>query len=176
VGFGHFHPMGPVKQLERAAGTAAHVIRHPLAATAYAAGVVRGLAGAGLRVLSGDGDVDAPTRAEATAVPSPHVPPQRPEPAPLHESFATEPKATSRESAHGRSGADADIDEWAAEFDDVDVETPVGTTGAGTGYNPDTAEADLQQPGTEPLLDPGTAKAVRSESQMMQKAADPDKG
>ena len=94
----------------------------------------------------------------------------------MHESFATEPKATSRASAHGRSGADADIDEWAAELDDVDVETPVGTTGAGTGYNPDTAEADLQQPGTEPLLDPGTAKAIRSESQMMQKAADPDKG
>ena len=168
--------MGPVKQLERAAGTAAHVIRHPLAATAYAAGVVRGLAGVGLRALSGHGDLDSPSRAEAPARPSPHVPTQRPEQTPLHESFATEPKATSRESTHGRSGADADIDEWAAEFDDVDVETPVGTTGAGTGYNPDTAEADLQQPGTEPLLDPGTAKAIRSESQMMQKAADPDKG
>jgi hypothetical protein len=94
----------------------------------------------------------------------------------LRESFATEPKATSRASEHGRSGNDAGIDEWAAEVDDVDIETPVGTTGADVGHNPDTAEADLQQPGTEPLLDPATAKSVRSEAAMMQKAADPDKG
>jgi hypothetical protein len=63
----------------------------------------------------------------------------------------------------------------AEETGEVDVETPVGTTGADAGHNPDTAEADLQQPGTEPLFDPGTAKSVRKEAAMMQRAADPDK-
>jgi hypothetical protein len=35
---------------------------------------------------------------------------------------------------------------------------------------------DLQQPGTEPLMDPATVNAVKSESETMQRAADPDKG
>jgi hypothetical protein len=96
------------------------------------------------------------------------------------EAFATEPKAVSRESAHGGSDfADADVDAWEDEArdgldhgEDVDIETPVGTTGADVGHNPDTAEADLQQPGTPGLLDPSVAKAVRSESEMLQKAAE----
>jgi hypothetical protein len=56
-----------------------------------------------------------------------------------------------------------------------DVETPVGTTGAGEAFNPDTAETDLQQPGTEPLVDPSTTKAVASEAETLGQAADPDK-
>ena len=186
--------MEPVKLLERAASTAAHAVRHPISSTAYAVGVVRGLAGAavhGVTVRPHDRE-PSPGQEQSRERPTerPHVVEQRtapaaeqdvppPSPTPLHESFATEPTATSRESAHGRS-ADAEIDAWAEEAtdfdDDVDIETPVGTTGAGVGHNPDTAEADLQQPGTEPLLDPSTAKAVRSEAAMMQKAADPDKG
>jgi hypothetical protein len=55
-----------------------------------------------------------------------------------------------------------------------EVETPVGTTGAGEGYNPDTGETDLQQPGTEPLMDPSTTKAVASESETLRRAADRD--
>ncbi len=43
---------------------------------------------------------------------------------------------------------------------DLDLETPVGTTGADVGFNPDTAEADLQQPGTAPGVEPGLASAV----------------
>ena len=101
------------------------------------------------------------------------------------ESFATEPKAVSRESAHGGGSAinDAEIDAWIDEAmegldtrPDIDIETPVGTTGAGAGYNPDTAEADLQQPGTQPVLDPATAKAILKEAETLRKAADPDKG
>jgi hypothetical protein len=57
-----------------------------------------------------------------------------------------------------------------------EVTTPVGTTGAGSSYNPDTAETDLQQPGTEPLMDPSTTKAVASEYETLRRAADPDKG
>ena len=56
------------------------------------------------------------------------------------------------------------------------VTTMVGTTGAGAAYNPDTAETDLQQPGTEPLMDPSTTKAVASESEILRRAVDPDKG
>lgn len=52
-----------------------------------------------------------------------------------------------------------------------DVTTPVGTTGADVATNPDTAESDLQQPGTEPLVDPATAKALRSETSRMRRAA-----
>jgi hypothetical protein len=55
------------------------------------------------------------------------------------------------------------------------VTTPVGTTAADDATNPDTADRDLQQPGTEPLVDPATTKAIRSEQQILSRAADPDK-
>jgi len=54
-----------------------------------------------------------------------------------------------------------------------DLTTPVGTTAAGESALPNT---DLQQPGTEPLMDPATVNAARSEAEIMQRAADPDKG
>lgn len=190
----------PVKLLERATGTAVHIVRHPIASVAYAAGLARGLAGAavhGVTVTGHDPEAgQVPTPRADTGVPEPQrVPKPVPDPAdlpepiviepePAGEAFATEPKATSRDSEHGRSGGDEQIDEWqemaaaaaiAEEAGDVDIETPVGTTGADVGHNPDTAEADLQQPGTEPLFDPGTAKSVRKEAAMMQRAADPDK-
>lgn len=63
-----------------------------------------------------------------------------------------------------------------AEGDTSEVTTPVGTTGAAAATNPDTTDTDLQQPGTEPLVDPATVKAVASESEMLQKGADLDKG
>lgn len=54
-----------------------------------------------------------------------------------------------------------------------EVRTPAGTTAAAPGHNPSTGETDLEQPGTEPLLDPSLTKAVKSESETMRKAADP---
>lgn len=182
--------MHPVKLLERAASGAAHAIRHPISSTAYAAGVARGLAGAALHGRTADGhDPDLgssdarahhmPAQRRGPAAEYDDVPP--PEPTPLHESFATEPKATSRRSEHGRPASDEEIDAWIDEAmargggtDDVDIETSVGTTGVSAGYNPDTAEADLQQPGTEPLMDPSTTKAVKSESEMLRKDAERD--
>ena len=114
--------------------------------------------------IPGPGDLPEPIVIEATDEPG--------------ESFATEPKAVSRESAHGGGRAtDAEIDAWMNEAmarDDVDIETPVGTTGAEVGHNPDTAEADLQQPGTPPVPDPGVAKSVRSECEILRKDADRD--
>lgn len=62
-----------------------------------------------------------------------------------------------------------------AEAEDV-LLTPSGIPAAGDGVNPDTTETDLHQPGTEPLMDPATTKAVASESDVLRRAADPDKG
>jgi hypothetical protein len=53
-----------------------------------------------------------------------------------------------------------------------DVPTPVGTTGAGAGSNPDTGDTDLQQPGTEGIVEPGTAKSVATEAEQMRRAAE----
>jgi hypothetical protein len=55
---------------------------------------------------------------------------------------------------------------------DVGVSTPVGTTGAAPAYNPDTAESDLQQRGTEQIMEPSTTKRIKSEADMMRKAAE----
>lgn len=62
-----------------------------------------------------------------------------------------------------------------AEAEDV-LRTPSGIPAAGDGINPDTTETDLHQPGTEPIMDPATVKAVASEAEMMRRAADTDKG
>ena len=91
---------------------------------------------------------------------------------------ATEPKATTRDEEHGeaalqRAEAEEIAEETAEAFPagEVGIETPVGTTGADVGHNPDTAEADLQQPGTAPLVDDATVKAVKSTSKTARKSA-----
>jgi outer membrane biosynthesis protein TonB len=61
-----------------------------------------------------------------------------------------------------------------AEVED-ELRTPSGIPAAGDGFNPDTDRTDLHQPGTEPLMDPGTVKAAAAELRIMQRAADPDK-
>lgn len=62
--------------------------------------------------------------------------------------------------------------EEVVEVEGREVMTPAGTTGAAPGYNPDTAESDLTQPGTEPLLDESTVKSVASESEQLRQAAE----
>jgi hypothetical protein len=57
-----------------------------------------------------------------------------------------------------------------------DVRTPSGIPAAGEGTNPSTTEPSLEQPGTEPLVDPATAKQVASESRTMQQAAETHPG
>jgi hypothetical protein len=94
------------------------------------------------------------------------------EPAEPHDAVVTEPSTVTA------VGDDEEIPSSAVPFEDEDTEvtTPVGTTGAGPGYNPDTNETDLQQPGTEPLMDPSTTKRIKSESDTLRRASDPDKG
>ena len=91
---------------------------------------------------------------------------------------AGEPRGASRDEEHGDASLQrAELDEIAEETaealpgGDVDVETPVGTTGAGVGFNPDTAEADLQQPQTQPLVDPALTKTVKSAQRTGKKAS-----
>jgi hypothetical protein len=92
----------------------------------------------------------------------------------------TEPHAASRDEEHGDAALQrAELDELREEIAEtepagqVGVETPAGTTGADVAFNPDTAEADLHQPRTEELVDPATAKALRSEAARMRRASDP---
>jgi hypothetical protein len=152
------------KPLDTIATTTRDTVRHPvdtgLKAVGLSIGLVRGAAEAVAGVVAGhraeQPDEPAgrtgPTPPAATTEPPPEpvtiTPDEMPTPADLAERIERSP----------------------------DVTTPVGTTGAGHATNPDTTDTDLQQPGTEPLMDPATTKAVASEQAMMSRAADTDKG
>ena len=56
-----------------------------------------------------------------------------------------------------------------------DLRTPSGIPAADEGHDPDTTEHDLHRPGTGPLMDPATVKSIKSESEVMQRAADTNK-
>lgn len=169
-----------VKVTRGVVGGCAHAVTHPISSAGYAVGLARGAVAyvRGQRT-PGEPGADAgpvtPTPATTSAPPDAHTEPapQRAPAPPVAEPSATEPKSPSRNAAHGGPG-DATVDDWREEIEGgPDVETPVGTTGAGPGHNPDTGETDLQQPGTEPLMDPSLTKAIKSESETLQKAADP---
>lgn len=146
-------------------GKAAHAATHPVQTVTGVASRARELATA---VTGGGG---TPMTTEPADFPeAPPLRSVRPQ-----EPSTTEPKAPSRAAAH--SGRGEDIDDWQEEVeDDTEVTTPAGTTGAGPGYNPDTAETGLEQPDTEPLMDPSLTKAVKAEAETMRKASDPNSG
>ncbi len=85
---------------------------------------------------------------------------------------ATEPHASTRDEGHGdaqlQRAEQEEIAEEVAEAmpgGDLDLETPVGTTGADVGHNPDTAESDLRQPDTAPGVDPGLTSSIRKDEE-----------
>jgi hypothetical protein len=171
--------MEPVKLLERLACTATRAVRHPIASAAYAVGLARGLASAAVHGVTVTGhDPDAgrvpgqPTAGvgvpEPQRVPKPMPEPRATEdqiviePGPPGESFATEPKAVSRESEHGGQAAgDAEIDDWIDQA-------------MARGDDAEAARTEREEAGVEPLFDAGVAKAIRSESAMLQKGAERD--
>jgi hypothetical protein len=102
------------------------------------------------------------TKAPATKAPAKKAPAKK---APAKRAPATRAPAAPPLSA-------AEVLEDAA----TEVTTPVGTTGADVATNPATTDTDLQQPGTEPLMDPSTTKAVASQAATGARAADPHKG
>lgn len=117
---------------------------------------------------------DSPVDEARAAAPAKKAPAKK---TPAKKAAARKParKASSKQAAVLAPALGLSEDEVEAITDDGPV-TPSGIPAAGEGVNPDTTETDLHQPGTEPLMDPATVKAAVSESEMMRRAADPDKG
>lgn len=90
--------------------------------------------------------------------------------------FVPEAASPARADESFPAGAPADQPSRAGGPAEEPPRTPSGIEAADEAYNPDTAESDLHQPGTEPLVDPATAKSVRSEAATMRRAADNDRG
>lgn len=126
--------------ITRVTGTIRQSVQHPVRTASYGIGLARGVAAALLRAASGGRDEeqpeprsarpsppDRPTPAQASD-PGPsrvaveEFPPAAPQRAPgeVGESFATEPHAVSRASAHGGGGDDAEIDDWYGETEAED--------------------------------------------------------
>ncbi len=84
----------------------------------------------------------------------------------------TKTPAAKKAAAEGAVNETTPIEPPAPSPEPADLQTPVGTTAAAAGLNPDTAESDLNQPGTENIVEPSTAKEVASESDMLRKAAE----
>jgi len=154
------------KPLDTIATTTRDTVRHPidtgLKAVGLSIGLVRGVAGAVAGTVTGQ-------RAEQAEPPAPAETSR-----PAQADFSTAPRQEPITKTPGDLPTPADLAERIERS--ADVTTPVGTTGAGPAYNPDTSETDLQQPGTEPLMDPATTKAVASEYAVMRRASDTDKG
>lgn len=118
--------------------------------------------------------VEVPEVSEVSEVPEPATAPA-PRPAPSAKAAVLAPALGLSEDELPDAVLDDSTDD--AETDDADeLRTPSGIPAAGAGVNPDTTETDLHQPGTEPLMDPATVKAVASEAEVMRRASDPDKG
>jgi hypothetical protein len=122
-------------------------------------GVVRGAIRGIARAVNGHDRPDA-LAAQAGAWSAPSTDPvPRPEPAPLRPATAHEPTAASRAEAHG-GPAGRHGDDWTDEL--VEDEAPAP------------APQPAGEPATdEPLIDPGAARAVRKEAEVMQRAARP---
>ena len=136
-----------------AAGKAAHAVTHPVATVTTAAGQAKRVAA---NVI---GRHDTPSRTE-------------PEPEPV-DITTPDPAAAAEQAVAAEKARAAAQRPGTEESPDSAVTTPAGTTAAGPGYNPDTAESDLHQPDTEPLMDPSLTKKVRSEAETMRKASEP---
>jgi len=112
----------------------------------------------------------APEKPAATKAPATKAPAKKTTAKKTTAKKTTAKKTTAKKAdARPRSAAEV-LDDSATE-----VTTPAGTTGADVATNPDTTDTDLQQPGTAPLMDPATTKAVASEATRGARAADPGK-
>lgn len=157
-------------------GQLVHAASHPVSTASYVVGVVRGLGAEVIRTgaeLIGSRPEEGASAARGPVtpfepvrlVPEPHAeaaPQVAPEP--LNESFATEPTAVTRASAHGGGGRDADIDDWLGE-----AELEIDPTGdLATGSVVEALELG-DRPG-EDQVDHAAVKAVLSESQRLRGA------
>lgn len=168
--------------VERPVEVVLHALKNPLSTVSYGVGLIRGAAGALVRAASGGG---GPAHAEWIAPPEPvseealdqpleeseesgvllgdHLEPAEPQaPGEPGEQFATEPTAVTRASAHGGGGRDEQLDDWYGETDADD---------AGPGSVVEMLEAG------DDLPDDGgpNEKAILSESEILRRAADPNR-
>jgi hypothetical protein len=166
---------------------ATSAILHPRRTATTVAGQAFGVAAAGVRTTmriidraAGVGREDDAPAAPATAASSAQV---RPDDHAAAKKATVKKKAPAKKTAAKKAPSaraatvGPALSQPALEaIEDDELRTPSGIPAADVGHNPDTAETDLYQPGTEPLMDPATVKAVKSESEVMQRAADTDKG
>ena len=158
------NPFGTIKN------AALDTVKHPLGTTQKAVGQTVGLARGTAEgvVHAAAGLLPGGSRSSA---PDPAASEPLAEPAEERKVHG-DPVVPKKASARSAPATTAEV----AAGEDSEVTTPVGTTGADVATNPDTTETDLQQPGTEPLMDPSTVKAVASETETLTKGADTDKG
>lgn len=178
--------MTPTDTVRQFARGGISLAQRPIAVAAYAAGVVRGTVRGALRMAEtvvdevvhaprdvpvldehsfevrpdeGPADAESVATGERTQYGGLNTEPAPPmTPGGGGESFEHEPTAESRDVAHGDAAAQPrEVDSWVEE-----VETA--------------PEEDLEASDAEPLLDPADAKALRRESEILRRAANPDKG
>ena len=161
--------MNPISKVTNA-------ITHPVQTATTVAGQALGVAASGVRTTmrlidraAGQGGT---TTAPEPPDPAPEAAPAKKTPAKKATKKPAAKKAPSARAATAGPALSQDAREAAG---DDDVRTPSGIPAADEAYNPDTAETDLHQPGTEPLMDPATVKSVKSETEVLQKAAEVDK-
>ena len=157
---------------------ATSAIFHPRRTATTVADHALGAATAGLRTTmrildraAGLGRDDAPT----SATPASDTEGRASKPAAAKKAAPRKTAAKKAPSARAATVGPALTQTPGGGIEDDELRTPSGIPAADEGHNPDTAETGLHQPGTEPLMDPATAKAVRSETEVMQRAADTDK-
>ena len=166
--------------------TAASAITHPVRTAGFLAGASFGVARTGVRTTArvvgwaverAAGHGAEPVVVDempATRVPAPSA--TKTAPAKKPPAKKTPAKKSARKAPSKKAAVVAPaLGLTEEEAEDV-LRTPSGIPAAGDGHNPDTTETDLHQPGTEPVMDPATVKAAVSESEMMRRAADRDKG
>lgn len=173
--------------IDRVTGGIVQTVTHPLEVASYGVGFVRGLAAATIRAAAGGG---GPAHAEWIAPSEPltkealaeealaddgfdEVPvsplqqafplaaTQR-APAEPGESYATEPSAVTRDSAHGGHGDDAEIDDWYDEKFLSDADEPTGVVEA--------LEFGDQVVGLS--AEPADEKAILSDAETLRHAAE----
>lgn len=151
--------------------TATGLVQLPAHAAAAVAGTAVGVAGTAVRAVARVAGHVASRAAGPAPQPRVLVPRDVERPAATPAASKAARRAPSRKAAVVAPA----LGLTASEAEDV-LRTPSGIPAAGDGTNPDTTETDLHQPGTEPLMDPSTTKAVASEAEVLQRAADVDKG
>jgi hypothetical protein len=180
-----------VNPISKVTSAVAHPIQTATTVASHALGVAASGARTTMRIIdraAGQGRAGSPgptwsPTTEATPPPAPPAPatkaPAKKAPtrkAPAKKSPARKTAAKKAPSARAATAGPA-LSQTERESVEADaLRTPSGVPAADAGHNPDTAETDLHQPGTEPLMDPATVKAAKSEAEVMQRAADVDKG